>query len=72
MNLSEARCKTHLNCGREEELKYYLGVIGTRSQRQNSFLENDYHYQDERELMLIPGTQEPLHDQQETSGCHFT
>ncbi|KAH0834438.1 Ser/Thr protein phosphatase superfamily protein [Fonsecaea pedrosoi] len=64
MVLSEAWCNTHLDPGREEELKYVIGVIGTRPQRQNLFLESDYLCQDERELMKIPGTQEPLHDRE--------
>ncbi|OAG36434.1 hypothetical protein AYO21_09419 [Fonsecaea monophora] len=54
MVLSEAWCNTHLDPGREEELKYVIGVIGTRPQRQNLFLESDYLCQDERELMKIP------------------
>lgn len=67
MALSEAWCSTHLERNREGELQYVLGVIQTRPQRQNLFLEDDaYHRQDDQELMMIPGSDEPLHDQEGT------
>ena len=65
MTLSEAWCRTHLERSRGEELEHVLSVIFTRPQRENLFLKSDTCLGlANQELMMIPGSDEPLHDQE--------